>query len=392
MEEWKYHPVYNLEISVILLYMTNRFADQEKETKWPNYTLLDTKVYPEALISDGTSAQKLVFLVPNKGLLNRAVLRISVLFNDDDGDNSNGSMWTGLQFCSGARLLCGDQELFSVSGESMLATISQINRTDSKIYESAIPKLPVFDPLSSGFTYDFFCPLNFGCFNKVDQLIDPQFVQDLRIEVDLRAASDVLSDTETYVLSDVILLTQAVEFKDYHSFYNIRYKTLPYKTLTKNIFMEPKFTFNGTDSVLYTSPQIKLSVDRKISHTYVIVAPISNMLRLNAVTLESLTIKDHGVKIFEVDSIEQDLILHHTQYLGESGINDNVESATESFIINWGVQAEEGLSNLKDMKDNNMYMDFSCTPSSNGQHVCHIFHEYYQELEYDKDGVAHIKY
>ena len=117
----------------------------------------------------------------------------------------------------------------------------------------------------------------------------------------------------------------------------------------------------------------------------------ANLSYLTTTEVASVTIWNHGIKIYEIESFKEHLLMRHTQYRHEQHLVDDInESDSECYVINWGIYSSKGLSNHMVMKDESLYVQFTCTPAVTGTYHMNIMHDYYQFVSYDKEGTASV--
>ena len=370
--------------------------DRGDQKKWTGYEIVDSKLYSENVDYTGAKAQTVRFQLQDYGLLNKLVLKMVVRFDDDGGDASDDARYPALQLLKSARLLCGEVEIYALEGPTIEAIIQQSSPGDQDIMQEALPEhLNVSDD-SNGDKHTLYVPLPFGCFDKIDRLLDPEYLQPLVVEVQLRRIEDVLeNNSDAFSFSELLLLAQYLELEDYPAFYKKRYSKPYFFFLTNDYFHEPHFTFAGTKDVKYTSPRIRLKCDRSVSQTFLYVRSDGVQGRyMNPSVIDSVTVYDGDQILRFSNSDLEHLLLHHTEYRLEEHLKDNT-NASDSYVhvLNWGMRSDTDMSNHKQMKDENLWIEFTCTPSSTNSYVLHISHDYYKRLSFDQAGrVRMIEY
>ena len=368
----------------------DNFSLSSREKLWTSYNIRDYVVQPSnAFSTSGSVAQQLRYSIPKYGLLNKLNLRIKVTMNDDGGDSSDDFAWTGLQFVENVRIMRGSTELYRIESKNLLAVIQHVSVSDEIIYEDAVPFGRSYANLSNGVQYVYYCPIFLGCFDEVDKLIDTEFMKDLEVVVSLKAVDAVLTnDTDDFTLDACDMLMQYLVLKDYETFYKKRYKSLPYRVSTKDMYNEAVTSFAGTAATAYASDRLRIHCDKAVSHTYVFVAPSGTQgSYMNGVEITTLKVYDGDTVIHETTSNIEGLLLHHTEYRKETHLKDNNSpSSSLVHVINWGVFSTEQLSNFRNLKDSNLYVELTCTPAVTATHGIYMAHEYYKWIDVDKSG------
>ena len=381
---------------------TQFLAERRDVKRWAAYDIVDEDVHPSNdLETAGTTAQVLQFRVPDYGMFNKAAVQIKITCNDDGGDSSNNADWAGLQFINKATLYCGTREIYSLDAATIVALTQQSSATDAMIYMTAIPYKPTLDNVSTGVQYTFYAPLPFGCFEDIHGLLDTQVVQDLRLEVSMRAASDVLTnDSQDFTLDSVILKSQFLVVEDYPAWY--KQASTRAAPVTKDIYTEHPFMLTGTKDQAYTSPRIRLRCNKISSHTYILLSVSGRPGQyLEGVRLDSVTVWDGDKVIHKTESDIEQMLMHHTEYRNHSHLKDNTmpNAAATVYILNWGVFSTQALSNWKDLSASNLFLSFTAVlphtpaaPATTVEYTAHISHDYYKKVSFNaQGGVAGIE-
>ena len=186
---------------------------------------------------------------------------------------------------------------------------------------------------------------------------------------------------------------------------------MPYKITSTNMMNEPIHSFSGTGTVPevaaaggapfvaaiespHTTTRMKIHFSGQAAQTYIFVSPADTQgNHMNGAVITNLKLYAGDKIIHESTSNIEDLVLHHTEFRNETHLRDNVDpNSSLVYMINHGVHSNDQLSNYLDLKDMNLSIELTCTPSITATHNVQIAHEYYQTISYDLDGkVANVE-
>lgn len=369
------------------------FAKQDRLIKWVDYSQEKIELFPEGGYdrSNSSVGQKVVFNIPVKGLLDKLVVKIVVTSRDNYTGSERVGIWSGLSFLDNAILYCGKEQIYEIHSTDLLGLFQLSSISDLSIYQDASQlNFSGTQPISNNDVMTFYVPLLFGCFESVDQLIDTEFVQPLRLVLDLQPTNTILLNNSGSFYTDITVIEKFNIMTDYLAFYKKRYSSLPYKIKTydmyhENTFLTPVLTAGSE----YTTPKMQLFCDKYIQTTYIFVAPNYNYLWMNGEEISYLELYDQDKVVHKSNSVVENMIMDHTEYRREPYIKDN--SSTYSslvYIINHGIYSINEISNGLNMKDKFMFLKLKFTPKQSKQYNIFVVHEYLKDISFNDKGIA----
>ena len=378
----------------------NHFSKQEKLKKWMKYQVYDEELFTQQVYSSTKNdVQKMTFKIQKRGLLNKLVIKFNFTYGsngyDADG-NTGGEKWVGLELLDNARLYCGKQLIYTLSSSDNLAMFQLCSTTDRRIYTDACKK-DSFATVSSGTTYDVYCPLLFGCFEEIDNLLDTLFIQDLRLELDIMPINQCIYSVGTNnIMNSITILSQHLVIDDYKKFYQERYTGETYSLITHDNFHEKTLTTSSIpQGTQFDSGKVELCCKYKdIEQSYFFISVNGIYDWMNGEEITKLQIYDQNKVINQANTNIEDLILHHTEYMKENHLKDN-SSPYETLVrvINYGVYSTLDQSNSIDMSESTYFykINFNSSQgandgSDNRTYNIFITHNYLKKIVFDKKG------